>query len=469
MLKRASSLVLVAFAVAVGVSGYFYAQSGGDPPKYRMGRVERGPLTAAVSASGTLNAVITVQVGSQVSGQIKELFVDFNSLVKKGQVIARIDPQIFETQVNQARADLEVAKAAVLNQTATVEKAHADVENARAALAQAKAQTAKSDAAMMDARRQYDRGAELFRRQLIAQAERDTAQANHEQAVAQSDSARASEKALEASIQSARAQLKVQEAQLQSTRAQVDLKQAALSQAETNLAYTTIRAPVDGVVVSRAVDVGQTVAASLQAPTLFTIARDLTKMQVETSVDEADIGRLRVEDRATFTIDAFPGQTFRGAVSQIRKAAQIVQNVVTYTVIVAVDNPGGRLLPGMTANVKLVVAEKPNVLKIPNAALRYRPAGPDGVPTAAPASAMNAGRGQAASGGAAGSGGGTRGRAFVIDGGGTPKAVAMTLGISDGSSTEVLSGDLREGQEVIVGAAGGRRPGSSGSSPRLRL
>ena len=209
MLKRASSLVLVAFAVAVGVSGYFYAQSGGDPPKYRMGRVERGPLTAAVSASGTLNAVITVQVGSQVSGQIKELFVDFNSLVKKGQVIARIDPQIFETQVNQARADLEVAKAAVLNQTATVEKAHADVENARAALAQAKAQTAKSDAAMMDARRQYGRGAELFRRQLIAQAERDTAQANHEQAVAQSESARASEKALEASIRSARAQLKV--------------------------------------------------------------------------------------------------------------------------------------------------------------------------------------------------------------------------------------------------------------------
>src|SRR5205823_9441378 len=276
------------------------------------------------------------------------------------------------------------------------------------------------------------------------------------------------DQALASAIQSATAQLRVAQAMLASAQAQVEQKIAALKQSQLDLDHTTITAPVDGVVVSRQVDDGQTVAASLQAPVLFTIAQDLTQMQVETSVDEADIGRINVDDRATFTVDAFPGETFVGSVTQIRKAAQIVQNVVTYTVIVAVDNPGGRLLPGMTANVKLVVAEKPNVLKIPNAALRYRPAGSDAVPTAAPASAMNAGRGQAASGGAAGSGG-TRGRAFLIDGGGTPKAVAMTLGISDGSSTEVLSGDLREGQEVIVGAAGGRRPGSSGSSPRLRL
>src|SRR5881397_548100 len=193
-MRRRLWIVALMLVLAAAASGaWFYAQSRGSTPKFRTAKAERGPLTAAVSATGTLNAVVTVQVGSQVSGQIKELFVDFNSLVEKGQVIARIDPQIFETQVNQARADLEVAKAAVLNQTATLEKAHADVENARAALAQAKAQTAKSDVAMMDARRQYDRGAELFRRQLIAQAERDTAQANHEQAVAQSESARASE------------------------------------------------------------------------------------------------------------------------------------------------------------------------------------------------------------------------------------------------------------------------------------
>src|SRR5206468_3459605 len=381
-MKRFIPVVVVALLLGAGIWGYLHAQSRNSSPKYRLAQVERGPLTAAVSATGNLNAVVTVQVGSQVSGQIRELLVDFNSVVRRGQVIARIDPQIFEAQVNQAKADVETAKAAVLNQTATVEKARADVENARAALAQGKAQTAKSDAAQADSKRIFERNAELFKRQLIAQADRDTAQANYDQAVAQSESARASERALAAAIDSSLAQLRVQEAALKSARAQVDQKTAALAQAQTNLNYTTIRAPVDGVVVSRAVDMGQTVAASLQAPTLFTIAQDLTKMQVETSVDEADIGRIKLEDRATFTVDAFPGQTFSGVVTQIRKAAQIVQNVVTYTVVISVDNPGGRLLPGMTANVKLVYAEKSEVLKVPNAALRFRPAGADTGPAA---------------------------------------------------------------------------------------
>src|SRR5256712_1136354 len=318
MKRRLLSLLVVAGLVGAGVWAYLYTQSIGNAPKHRRARSERGPLTAAVSATGNLNAVITVQVGSQVSGWIKELLVDFNSVVKKGQVIARIDPQIFEAQVNQAKADVETAKAAVLNQTATVEKARADVENARAALAQGKAQTAKADAAQADSKRIFDRNSELFRRQLVAQADRDTAQANYDQAVAQSESARASERALAAAIDSSLAQLRVQEAALKSARAQVDQKSAALAQAQANLNYTTIRAPVDGVVVSRAVDMGQTVAASLQAPTLFTIAQDLTKMQVETSVDEADIGRIKLEDRATFTVDAFPGQTFAGVVTQIR-------------------------------------------------------------------------------------------------------------------------------------------------------
>src|SRR5262249_24926933 len=235
--------------------------------------------------------------------------------------------------------------------------------------------TAKAEAAQADAKRIFERNAELFKRNLIAQADRDTAEANSDQAVAQTESSRANERALEAAIQSSLAQLRVQEAALQSARAQVDQKTAALAQAQANLNYTTIRAPVDGVVVSRAVDVGQTVAASLQAPILFTIAQDLTKMQVETSVDEADIGRIKLEDRATFTVDAFSGQTFTGIVTQIRKAAQIVQNVVTYTLIISVENPGGRLLPGMTANLTLVYAGEPSVLKVPNAALRSRPAG----------------------------------------------------------------------------------------------
>src|SRR5881275_2169147 len=338
-MKRLLPLLAVAVLAGAGVWAYLYTQSIGNAPKYRLSQVERGPLTAAVSATGNLNAVITVQVGSQVSGQIKELLVDFNSVVKKGQIIARIDPQIFAAQVNQAKADVETAKAAVLNQAATVEKAKADVENARAALAQGKAQTAKADAAQADSKRIFDRNAELFNRQLIAQADRDTAQANYEQAVAQSESARASERALAAGIDSSLAQLRVQEAALKSSRAQVDQKTAALAQAQTNLDYTTIRAPVDGAVVSRAVDLGQTVAASLQAPTLFTIAQDLTKMQVETSVAEADVGKLKPQMPATFKVDAFPSETFRGVVKEVRMNPTTVQNVVTYDTIIDFSNP----------------------------------------------------------------------------------------------------------------------------------
>ena len=560
-MKRLISVVVVAAVLGVGIWAYLYAQARGNAPKFRMGRVERGALTAAISATGNLNAVTTVQVGSQVSGQIKELLVDFNSAVKQGQVIARIDPQMFQAQVSQVAAEVETARAAVLNQTATVEKARADVENARAALAQAKAQTAKADVARADAKRSFDRSAELFRRDLVAQADRDTAQANYESAVAQSESARASEQALMAGIKSAEAQLRVQEAALQSARAQVDQKRASLVQAQTNLNYTTIRAPVNGVVVSRAVDVGQTVAASLSAPTLFTIAQDLTKMQVETSVDEADIGRVSLEDRASFTVDAFPGQTFNGVVTQIRKAALVVQNVVTYTVVISVANPGEKLLPGMTANVKLVYDEKRDVLKVPNAALRFRPAGADAPPAAAAAGGpaaggapggasggMPAGRAspeeirdrlvkglglteeqqrklepiladmrqqmselrnapeterqqraaairegmrarvrelltpeqqakfdQSAPAGTGGGGrtrGGSSGRVYIVDDDGKPKAVPVTLGISDGSFTELVRGELKEGQEVIVGggASQPQRPGTgSGQTPRLRL
>ena len=551
-MKRLVSLFLVAGVLGVGAWAYFYAQARGNAPRFRTAKVERGSITAAISATGNLNAVTTVQVGSQVSGQIKELLVDFNSLVKKGQIIARIDPQIFEAQVNQVKAEVETARAAVLNQTATVEKARADGENARAALAQGKAQTAKADVARADAKRAFERSAELFRRDLVAQADRDTAQANYDSAVAQSEASRATEQALMAAIKSAEAQLRVQQAALQSARAQVDQKQAALTQAQTNLNYTTIRAPVNGVVVSRAVDVGQTVAASLQAPTLFTIAQDLTKMQVETSVDEADIGRVKLEDRATFTVDAFQGQTFNGIVTQIRKAPQVVQNVVTYTVVISVDNPGERLLPGMTANVKLVYDQKADVIKVPNAALRFRPAGADA--PAAPAPGAATGSGSVAQGGAPRAGGrsspeeirerlvkglaltneqqrqldpilqdmrqqmmalqdapeterqqraariregmrarirailtpqqqakfdetagaagerarGTTGRVFIVDADGKPKAMPLTLGISDGTATEVLRGDLKEGQDVIVGGGAQPRPGT-GQPPRLRL
>ncbi len=549
MMKRMLSLAIVAALVGGGVWAYLYTQSTGNAPKYRQARIERGPLTAAVSATGSLNAVVTVQVGSQVSGQIKELLVDFNSVVKRNQVVARIDPDIFQAKVNQAKAELDASRASVLNQQAQVERARADVENSRAALAEAKAQTAKAQVAVLDSKRDLDRKTELFGRQLIAKSDMDTAQANHDSALAQVDSARAREQALAAAINSAIAQLRVAEAALATARATVEQKQAALQQAQVDLDHTTIRAPVDGVVVSRQVDVGQTVAASLQAPVLFTIAQDLTKMQVETSVDEADIGRIKLEDRATFTVDAFPGETFTGVVTQIRKAAQIVQNVVTYTVVVAVSNPSGKLLPGMTANVKLVIAEKPSVLKVPNAALRFRPAGVEaGAPSAPAGGGQAAGGGQPSleqirerltrelkltetqqkkldpilqdsrqqfiamrssglsepdqraraqkireatrvrireiltaeqqvrydeiSGPSGGDGrAGVAGRVWVLGADGKLKPVTVTLGLSDGTATEVLRGELKDGQEVIVGLAGGAPRGGQQpqSGPRLRL
>src|SRR5438128_708488 len=481
-MKRVLSLLIVAALAGAGVWAYLYTQSIGNAPKYKQARVEQGPLTAAVSATGNLNAVITVQVGSQVSGQIKALFVDFNSIVKKGQVVARIEPEIFEAKVNQAKADLDSAKAAVLNQQAQIERSRADVANARAAHAEAKAQTAKAQVAVVDTKRDLGRKTELFARQLIAKSDLDSAQAAHDSAVAQLDSARAHEQALASAIQSAIAQLRVAEAMLASARAQVKQKAAALHQAKVDLDHTTIRAPVDGVVISRAVDIGRTVAASLSAPTLFTIAQDLTKMQVETSVDEADIGRIKLDDRATFTVDAFPGETFEGTVTQIRKAGQIVQNVVTYTVVVAVDNPAGKLLPGMTANVKLVVAEKPSVLKVPNAALRFRPPG-------AEAAAPSGSPGGLVAGGAAPSkkknpdrpakdpkfsedhAKKLAGRVWILGPDGKPAPVRLALGLSDGSFTEVLRGDLKEGQEVIVGLAGSVGGGAKKpkSERRLRL
>ena len=539
---------LVLIVVAGGATGaYFYTQGRGSTLKYRLARVERGPLTATVSATGTLNAVITVQVGSQTSGQIKELHADFNSPVKKGQLIARIDPETFEAKVNQAKAELEATRAAVLNQQAQVERAHADVENARAALAGAKAQTAKARVAVLDAKRDLDRKSDLLKKELIAQSEKDSAQATYDSAQAQLEAVRAQEQALTSAIRAVEAQLKVAEAQLQAALAQVRQKEAALRQAQVDLEHTIIRAPVDGVVVSRNVDVGQTVTASLQAPTLFTIAQDLTQMQVDTNVDEADIGRIGLGQRVTFTVDSFPGQTFSGEVVQIRKAPQVVQNVVTYDVVVSAQNSALKLLPGMTANVRIVVDQKASALKVPNAALRFRlaDAGAEGGTQAVQSRQVEGGAGQSLEAirerlvkglglseeqqrkldpileesrqkllalreenlsdterrvrgqrireaarekireiltpeqqarydqfvqEQAGGRGGLSGRVWIAGPDGKPNPVTLRLGISDGTFTEVLDGDLREGQEVIVGSA--ERPARStpgGGGPRLRL
>jgi len=460
-------LWIVAIVVLAGAitGGYLYTQGVGARPAFRTAAVSRGPLTSAVSATGTLNAVITVQVGSQVSGQIKELHADFNSQVKKDQVIARIDPDTFEAKVNQTKAQVDAARASVLNQQAAVEKTRADLENTRAAFAAARAQTAKSQVTVVDTNRTLGRNRDLRLRGLIAQADEDTAQATYDSAVAQLEASKAQELAQVSTVRAAEAQLRVAEAMLKNAVAQVAQNEAAQRQAQVDLDHTYIRAPVDGVVVGRTVDVGQTVAASLQAPTLFTIAQDLRNMQVDTNVDEADVGRVTVGQVTSFTVDSFPGRTFTGEVVQIRKAPLVVQNVVTYDVVVSAKNPDQRLLPGMTANVRIVIDQKEGVLQVPNAALRFRPPGVEATERERPARPSGPG------GGAGRGGGAPAGRVWVLGPDGKPAALSLQLGIGDGTYTEVARGELKEGQLVIVGVAvpGDRTPSQTGAAPRLRF
>jgi HlyD family secretion protein len=452
---RPRFVVVACLAAVVVVGVALYVTRHGSARDVRVARVERGPLTASVSATGTLNAVVTVQVGSQVTGRIQEILVDFNSPVRKGQLIARIDPESLEARAAQARAQLDAARAAVLNQQAALDRARADVATARANLAVGRAQLANVQVAVADTRRQLDRRTELLRRDLIAQSDQDTAQAAHDSARAQLDAARAQIEAQAESVRATEAQLRVVDAQVQAAVAQVGEREAALRQAAVDVANTRILAPVDGVVVSRNMDVGQTVIAALQSPILFSIAQDLSQMQVHASVDEADVGQVRVGQRATFSVDAFRGEPFTGQVVQIRKAAQVTQGVVTYVVVVAAANPSEKLLPGMTANVRIVVDEKARVLKVPNTALRFQPPGADADEPARGASVtppVEAAR-PTAEGSPAAAPVDSPGRVWVRGPDRALRPITIRLGLTDGTFTEVVAGDVRDGEEVAVGYA----------------
>jgi HlyD family secretion protein len=417
----------VIFLAGLGYGGYRFFLAPPDAPKYKLAKCETGPLTATVAATGTLNPVVSVQVGSQVSGQLKEIFADFNSEVKAAQLIARIDPEIFEQKVRQAEADLEAARATALTQRADM---------------------LRVESILREAQRDYARKKTLVEKNFISSSELDKA---------------------ESALDTAKAQLEVARAQAQNGAAVVKQRQAQLAQARVDLGRTEIRSPVDGVVVKRSVDRGQTVAASLQAPELFVIAQNLTDMQVETSIDEADVGRIRLGQKASFTVDAFPGRSFAGAVKQVRKAAKVESNVVTYTVVISANNADLSLLPGMTANVRIVTAFKEEVLRVPNAALRFRPAGnPD--EKSAPAERQpgqpgpGSGMGKGGAGGTGGKGSGAgMGKLWVVDADGRPKAVAVKTGINDGNQTELLESELAAGTEVIVGiASAANKPAAPG-------
>jgi HlyD family secretion protein len=523
--KRWLALVVVAALAAAGYYGWKQHEQSKAAVEYRSALVVRGAITASVSASGTLNPVTSVQVGSQVSGQLKEVLVDYNTEVREGQVIARIDPETFEYRVRQSQADVDAARAQVLT-------AQANVSAARAAVSRAEVNLAEN-------KRDLDRKQQLVERSFISSAELEKARATYNAGVED--------------LRSARAQQQVAEAQARSAQAAVKQREAQLSQSRVDLERTTIRAPVDGIVIKRSVDAGQTVAASLQAPELFIIARNLRDMQVDTSVDEAEIGKIRPGQRASFTVDSFPGRHFTGEVVQVRKAAVTVQNVVTYTVVVSAENPDLSLIPGMTANVRITTDTRDSVLKVPNAALRFRP--PDfQEPAAAGSTAPTAAAPGASPGGTGGTGGAaggsnalrqlrdrlerelsmteaqrqqldaifagmrekfaavraapeadrarlsernraeireriteilspeqrkrygeliaesanrpsSQGRVFVLDAQGLPAAVTVRTGLTDGSFTEVRSDLLKEGDKVLIGTGGPAGQSARPSAP----
>jgi HlyD family secretion protein len=437
-------VVLGAAAVA-----YYYYFGGAQHPVYLTAPVDRGDIDATISATGNCNAVVTVQVGSQVSGNISALYADFNTKVKQNQLVARIDPAMFQARVDQAKANLDGAKQAVITARATLTKSESDIANAEANVASQKANVVRAQSAVTLAKVENDRRVVMLQEKIISQEDADTAKAAYDQAVANLDAANAALTASESAVESAKAQRDVAQAQLDGAAETVKQDQAALDQAALDLEHTQIRAPVDGVVVSRNMDVGQTVAASFQAPTIFLIAQDLTKMQVDTNVDESDVGPVRVGQHANFTVDAYPGAIFRGAVTQIRQAPINVQNVITYDIVVGVSNQDLKLFPGMTANVKILTGRAENALRIPVAALRFRPASASaGARPKSPAGTTKATQGLQT--------------VYLLDEHGNPKAAQVKLGLSDGNFLEVLSG-LTEGQRVVTGTAS--KAASSSAAP----
>ncbi len=418
MKKKIIISVIIIIAVAVVLKLTVFKGGNGNEIGYQKEALKKGTIQALVDTTGSLNPVTTVDVGSQVSGKILEIFVDFNTQVKAGEIIAKIDQELFITRVNQDKANYQSAEASL----------------------------EKSKVSLANTKKQMDRALELYKKDLLSDEEKE---------------------AVEASFYSAKSDLQSAQAGLARAKSQLD-------SSNVDLAYTIIKSPVDGVVINRAVNAGQTVAASYQAPLLFQIANDLSKMQVECSVDEADIGKVKENQQVSFTVDAYPDDKFKGTVKQVRYSPEVISNVVTYTTIVEVDNPEIKLRPGMTATVSIVVGEARNKLLVPNTALRFNP--PQEVLTAVFTEMRNkrqAEQGQSASGDNSGSqtaaqksasssrqftggqGGGMRmqdmARVWVEDENGKLKMIFIQTGVTDNIYTEITSDSLKEGQEVITG------------------
>jgi HlyD family secretion protein len=557
--------LLVLILAALGGGAWWFAGPGtfavADQPAWRMAKVDRGDVVASVNATGTINPISTVVVGSQVSGQVLEILADFNSQVQAGQVLARLDPTQVKARLDGARADLANVRAQRNVQAAQIEQGRADIARADATRVDAEAKLVQVEALLADAERILARQTDLGTRGIVAQSTIDTARTTVASQRAARDSARAQITSAEASKRSIEAALKVTQAQLGAIEAQIMQREAVVRQIEVDLANTEIRSPVVGTVVQRQVELGQTVAASLQAPTLFLVAQDLRSMEIYANVDEADVGRVRTGQPVTFSVNAYPNREFRGEVKLVRLGSQTIQNVVIYTAVISFQNPRMELLPGMTATLRVISDRRENVVRVPNAALRWRPAGaapadasaqtpqaanPFGPPAIGGRGGFGRGGGggqqqgggrqmnefveslktelgldanQSAQidaivaetrpqfrtlidpsldrnqrlervrqiraemarrieavlndgqrqtfadirarydGGARGGAGGQPGRVFVAGPDGKPQAVPLRLGATDGSMTEVISGDVEPGRELIIGG------GTAGATP----
>jgi HlyD family secretion protein len=527
---RKSTIFITLGIIILIIAGIFYlTNSKSTEVGYRLSEVKRGTIQKSVSASGELNAVVTVEVGSGISGQISELLADFNSNVRAGQIIAKINPESFIARVKQAEAELGVAQALVATKKAGVAQSIANLGNANSVMSAAGADVSRIKVTAADLRQDFERKQSLRKKGVVAISTVDKARAAWRASAEQVSAAKSQLEAQRSTIKARKAQVAIAKAEVLHALAQVDHKSASLNIAKVNQENTLIRSPVNGVIIGRDVDVGQTVAASLQAPILFTIAQDLSKMQVETNIDEADIGQIIPGQTAKFSVDSFPSREFKGTIRQIRKKPQTVQNVVTYTVVIATKNPDLKLLPGMTANVQIEVSNRQNVLKLPNRSLRFKPPGQTPKPVASasrgqrrgpPNMAARRARAQARmkrlvetvelnddqqqqvrefnqslrkrirSLARAGRGPGFReavnklrqqnskklmiilnsdqkikyqnmiatqrsnpavpGRVWILENG-NPKLINVMIGVGDGSSTELVRGDIKEGQKVIVG------------------
>lgn len=420
---------LIVLGLVAGGVWYFSAPSPGAKPSYRTAKVDKGPLTISITATGALQAVTTVQVGTQISGIVQKLFVDFNDRVEAGQTVAQLDPNLLQVRLSQDKASLS----------------------------RSEANLSRLQVDLVDAERKFQRQNELFQQKVASQNDLDTAQV---------------------AVETAKAQLQVAQAELLQAK-------AAVASSEINLRNATITSPISGIVISRSVDVGQTVAASLSAPTLFTIANDLSKMWVLANIDEADIGRVLPGQNATFSVDSFPDREFKAKVRQVRLQPTTVQNVVMYTVVLDVDNPDGLLLPGMTANLSLLVDRAETALRVPNAALRFQPSMSEAAPMESRESKAETKspreRGGERGGERSGERGGARGpgnghgkpadasagkpaRVYkLVNGALTP--VEIRIGRSDGALTECLDGEIAEGDELVVGLQGAAPGGNAANAP----